>query len=77
MLPGSEYYFEYAVKHYEDRINAELEAKRLVSESQGEKPPLAERVGDWMIRMGTILKERSSAMPEVALKPALDSKGGR
>jgi hypothetical protein len=69
---GNDYYFQYAVTHYEEEIARKVEQKRLLAQAAARRTSLAARMGDTMIRLGSRLKEHYGSMTEVRPAPKLN-----
>lgn len=51
------YVTEQQVTHYEEEMQQKLRHKALLKAVANEREPVAVRIGEWLIRIGTELKE--------------------
>jgi hypothetical protein len=58
MFNVDDYYAQRMVRDYEADMRRKLEQKRQLRAIRAERQPAAARLGEWMVRTGTVLTER-------------------
>ncbi len=66
MFNVEDYYAQRMVKDYEADMRRKLEHKRLLRAIRADRQPAAARLGEWMVRTGTALKERYGDMTDTS-----------
>lgn len=66
MFNVEDYYCQQRLRNYEADMRRKLEQKQMLRAIRADRQPAAARLGEWMVRTGTALKERYGDMTDTS-----------
>jgi hypothetical protein len=66
MFNVDDYYFHLMVKHHDENMRRQMEQKQLRRVAKAARQPAAARLGDWMVKTGTALKQRYGSITDAS-----------